>query len=75
MTNQKTVRDEDGNLTLIKRTNFQGTRGKNKPQKCQTKLYTRSYNEGNTNAHHKWLSDNSSVIEVTKEKKTQNSSW
>lgn len=53
MTNQKTVRDEDGNITLIKRTNFQGTRRKNKPQKCQTKLYTRSYSEGNTNAYHK----------------------
>lgn len=34
MTNQKTVRDEDGNITLIKWTNFQGKRKKNKSQKC-----------------------------------------
>lgn len=34
MTNQETVRDEDGNITLIKWTNFQGKRKKNKSQKC-----------------------------------------
>lgn len=53
MTNQKTVRDENGNITLFKRTNFQSKSKKNKSQKCQIKLWARSYNEGNTNAYHK----------------------